>query len=423
MIGKIDPSFKQVNIIGGGISGLLAGYTLKKKGYQIQIFEASPRVGGLIHTQQTPYGPVESAAHSLLVSKAVQNFFDELNVPLIPLNPKSKARYIVRDGKMHRMPLHFSEIMTTLKKLLSKPKDPFFAETGSLQEWGDAYLGPAATRFLLSPFITGIYSCTPKELNAHLAFPSLVNNDPHLSLWSILRSRKKSNEPRPQMMTPLNGMETLVGALSEKLKAEIRVNAPVTDLHSLSGNIILTLPAYTSSPLLKSIDPASSEALSKVNYSSLITITVFYHRSDFKKHPPRGVGVLIPRKENYRILGCLFNSSAFSNRVVSEDTVSLTVMLGGTTDPEAIHLTHDQIHSLINEELRTLLNTKNAPLHLEITRWKNAIPIYSSDLKFAISQLTTGFCAQPGRVIFSNYSKTVSIRGLIESLPSLAPNQ
>src|SRR5882672_7065170 len=45
----------QVLIIGAGTSGLCAGYELKKAGFDVQIFEASSRVGGRVKTFKDPF--------------------------------------------------------------------------------------------------------------------------------------------------------------------------------------------------------------------------------------------------------------------------------------------------------------------------------------------------------------------------------
>ncbi|NDF15028.1 amino acid oxidase, partial [bacterium] len=35
MIGRLDPDHRSVTIVGAGISGLLTGYVLKKRGWQV----------------------------------------------------------------------------------------------------------------------------------------------------------------------------------------------------------------------------------------------------------------------------------------------------------------------------------------------------------------------------------------------------
>jgi oxygen-dependent protoporphyrinogen oxidase len=399
MIGNINHNDKRVTIIGAGISGLLIGYALKKKGYQVTIHEKSNRCGGLIQTKNTPFGIVETAAHSILVNDAVKGFLNELGVELLPLNPKSKARYIYRNGKMRRMPLSLLEILSTLFHLIKKPKllKPFSELT--LEEWGNAYLGKAATQFLLSPFTTGVFACMPSELNAAISFPKLLPDSPKRSLIQhLLSQRKKSTSSRGQMMAFKYGTEDLIQKLEAKLKNNIIFNSFITDFESIEGNVILSTPSL------------------EIEYSPLITSTVFYSSDAFDLKPPQGVGFLVPRGENLRTLGCLFNSSAFSNRTTSEQFTSLTVMFGGTSDPSALNLSDSELSEIIHKELQMTLNTKKPPVHIEITRWQRAIPIYSHQLSRHIKSLHQLHSNGCGRLVFTNFSGQVSIRGLIETV-------
>ena len=415
MIGTLDPAQRKVSIVGAGISGLLIGYSLKKQGYQVQIFEATSRVGGLIQTKTTPFGIAETAAHSMLVSEKVETFLRQLGVELISVNPKSKARFILRDEKMRKLPLSFFELIQTLKHFFSKPK--LLSDPLSLQDWGNAYVGQAATQYLLSPFVSGVFACSPAELNAELAFPALVPHPASQSLFRWLRHRSKNHKsaPRPQMKTLKYGLQDLVNRLAQELEGCIHLNHPIDSLTELQGNVVLTVPTQALAKLIHTFDPTSFQALQKISYAPLVSATTFYRSTDFK-HPPRGVGVLIPASERKRILGCLFNSSAFSDRVSSPEYVSLTVMMGGTRNPDALNLSDQEIKDLIDVELRSLLKAHAPPLHLEIVRWARAIPIFSNWLKDAQNSLKTGFCSTPGKIVFSNFSSSVSIRSLIESL-------
>ncbi len=412
MLGNLDPSSKKATIVGAGISGLIIAYTLKKRGFDVRVLEASSRAGGLVETISTTNGPVEAAAHSLLVTPEIESFFKDLGVDLIPVNKDSGARFIYRNGKMRRMPLRFIELISTLYRVFRKPS--FYPDwnKATLAEWGNAYLGAPALRYLLSPFITGVYACSPSELHAKITFPKLIPNRPDLSLFQWLRRGEKKS--RPKMMAPKNGMGEVIERLVHLLKENIEYNTPVSSIENISGNLILTVPTAELSKLIVKTDPRSAELLLQVRYAPLVTVTCFYKKADFKR-TPKGVGVLIPRSEGLRILGCLFNSSSFENRTAREDVVSLTVMLGGTQDPGAIDLSDDEIASLINQEIRPLLSSTSAPVSLNVHRWKKAIPVYSRELSTAQNSLTTGFCSVKGNIIFTNYSKEVSIRSLINA--------
>jgi protoporphyrinogen oxidase len=93
-------------------------------------------------------------------------------------------------------------------------------------------------------------------------------------------------------------------------------------------------------------------------------------------------------------------------------------MLGGTSDPGALLLSDLEIRQTLERDLWKVLRLSGPIESLEITRWTRAIPVYSRSLERARKLLISGFCATPGRMVFSNYSKDVSIRGLIQSLIS-----
>lgn len=412
MLGSLIPQQKNVTIVGAGINGLLVAYFLKRRGFEVKLLEATDRPGGVIQTSVCEYGMIERAAHSLLVSPEIEDFFTEIGVELVPVNADSKARYIYRNRKMRRMPLGLLELCRTVICFFSRPKKALDFQIASLAEWGQAYLGHAATNYLLSPFITGIFACSPNDLNAKLAFSKLIPPLPSMSLFRFFRSKPKS--ARPQMMAPLHGMQSLIDRLGFLLKDNIQLKSGAQALPD-AENVILTVPTVALSKLIAKEDPGGAESLLQVRYAPLITVTCFYNCSAFHK-TPKGVGVLIPRGEGLRALGCLFNSSSFAGRSYSSEILSFTVMYGGTLDPEALLLSDDDLNILIAQELKILLHAQAEPLATHITRWNRAIPVYSNELKSAREALISGFCALPGRIIFSNYSREVSIRSSIEAL-------
>ena len=75
---------KTVVVLGAGISGLTAAYTLAKKGLRVIVIEKNDYVGGLAATfcyknHLIDYGPHNFHTHSSEVFKFVK---DELGVPL-----------------------------------------------------------------------------------------------------------------------------------------------------------------------------------------------------------------------------------------------------------------------------------------------------------------------------------------------------
>jgi oxygen-dependent protoporphyrinogen oxidase len=419
MIGRLDSSNRSATIIGAGISGLLIGHALKKKGYRIRILERSGRAGGLIETKSTPSGPAETAAHSLLVTPAMETFFESLGVPLAPVHPDSRARFIYRNGRMRKFPLTLGESLHTVIRLFSKPSAPIDSETATLAEWCEAHLGKPALDFLLSPFVTGVYAASPSELLLKSAFPSLVPTDPSRSLfWNLFFGKKTGRRPRSRMMAPTRGMGSVVDRLRSMLEEDIEYHAKIESIPE-DANVILCTPASDLADLIAPDDSGAAEALRSVRYAPILTCTVFIPNESFRGSPPRGVGVLIPRGQGLRILGVLFNSSSFPDRVRAPGLQSFTVMLGGTGDPSALQLSRSELTDLIDRDLKILFHLRGPVHSLEVTRWEKAIPVYSRELSEAQARLRSGFCARKGRMVFSNFSKAVSLRGLIQALDHL----
>jgi oxygen-dependent protoporphyrinogen oxidase len=419
MIGGLDPTRKSVTVVGAGVSGLLAAYTLKKKGYQVRILEQSSRAGGLIETKSSIHGPIETAAHSLMVNPEISALLQELGVELSEVHPKSSARYIYRKGKMRKFPLTFLETIRTLIRIFSRPSRPIDPENATLAEWCRTYVGDAALKYLLAPFVTGVFAASPEELLLSAAFPRLVPGNPEKSLIGSFFSKRKSSGTQrskpPRMMAPRLGMADLIEKLKVRLAPEIEYGKKI-DLLPPDSNLILSIPAPELASLIEAHDPASAQELRAIEYSPLITCTVFIRGDSFTSHPPRGVGVLIPRGEGLRILGVLFNSSAFPDRTKSQGIHSYTVMLGGTSDPAALTLSDLELREIIENDLETLFRLRGPTEAIEITRWKRAIPVYSRQVRVARQALERGLCKKPGTVVFTNYSKEVSIRGMILGL-------
>jgi oxygen-dependent protoporphyrinogen oxidase len=166
--------------------------------------------------------------------------------------------------------------------------------------------------------------------------------------------------------------------------------------------------------------PVLSRKLREVRYTPIVSVTAFVSRDAFTR-PLSGVGVLVPECEGRKCLGILFNSSSFEGRVVDESlSASFTILLGGSSQPERVSATDEEIAQIVSEELSSLLGIRGEPLELVINRWPRAIPQYSTVLPEVWQTARETWCARPGRMIFGNYTGQVSLRGMIESAASLA---
>ena len=70
-----------IGVVGGGIAGLAAAYRLQGHGHEVQVFEASDRIGGLAATYETAGDPIERFYHHLSKSeRTIVDLADDLGL-------------------------------------------------------------------------------------------------------------------------------------------------------------------------------------------------------------------------------------------------------------------------------------------------------------------------------------------------------
>jgi oxygen-dependent protoporphyrinogen oxidase len=420
MLGTLNTSRREVTIVGAGIAGMLAAHALDKSGYHVTLIEESERAGGLIKTTSTKHGIAESAAHSLIATQAVRELCDELSVKLIAPRKESRAKFIVRDGRLRRFPLSVFEAATTLGRAAFVRSDG--AANVNLDTWGRRHLGHAASEYLLTPFVRGIFGVQPAELGVAAAYPGLNIKAGNTLLGSMLVRKKKSSKlDSKERVAPEFGMGELVSRLDQRLEKKLgsrfRKSEKINDVPD-APNIIIATPAYAASSILKDAAPVLATRLESVKYTPIVSVTVFVDRHSFT-HPVHGTGVLMPACEDRRSLGILFNSSSFDNRVVDNTHVaSFTVMMGGTSQREWLNASNDEIRQAIKLELFQVLGIRE-PLAVKIHRWPQALPQYSAGLPAVWEEARATWCATPGKILFGNYTGQISLRGMIESAARL----
>ena len=122
----------QITIIGGGISGLTTAWRLRKQGYSVELFEQESTVGGTMKTIHTDGWMIETGPNSALETTPLfKTLFTELDITneLVYANPAGTNRYILRNGKLHPLPMSpgkfFQSKLWSLSGKLRLLKEPF----------------------------------------------------------------------------------------------------------------------------------------------------------------------------------------------------------------------------------------------------------------------------------------------------------
>jgi protoporphyrinogen/coproporphyrinogen III oxidase len=401
---------KSVAIIGAGITGLTAAFYLKRQGVPVTVYEAGARAGGVIRSSRQNGFLAESGPNTILeTSPKISELVRDLNLELrrIYPSPDAKNRYVVRSKKPVAMPSSQAEFLTT--KLFSArakfalAREPFVPprRDGVEESVAEFVLRRLNQEFLdraIDPLVAGIYAGDPHKLSVKHAFPKLLEAEQKYG--SLLkgqffgaRDQKKSGEISrrdAKMFSFDEGLQVLTDALAAQLGDALKLNSPVTNLlqtkddwriSTSNGETEYSAVIYCGTAfklaelIIESQTRLNFSAFSEIRYPPVASVVLGFRREDVA-HSCEGFGMLIPKIENFKILGTIFSSSLFPNRA-PDGNVLLTSYIGGERQPELASLPAEKLVALVGEDLRVLLGVRGQPVFTQHHFWPRAIPQYN----------------------------------------------
>ncbi len=350
-------------VVGAGLSGLTAAWRLAEARFSVEVVEAAQRPGGLIETIARPHGHVERGANALVWTPSVATLFQSLGIAPEFAAPDAGRRYIFRDGVARRWPLDVTETAAlawhAARVAATRRSAPAGRET--VLEWGDRVWGRAATRWLISPALQGLYAAPANELAAG----AIVGGG-----CSLLRRGRGAKIARPA-----GGMTALMDRLVEGLRqqgATFKFGAPLDRLDPSVPTVVAT-GATAAAPLIEPHAPRLAAALASLPMTTLALSTSFFRADDRDLH---GFGVLFPRDCGVEALGVRFDSDVFpgdQKRGLRVETW-ITRIDGSRSDP--VDSSHVSRAAAIDR--LALTGRIDEPLDVVTTNAPQALPLYGS---------------------------------------------
>jgi protoporphyrinogen/coproporphyrinogen III oxidase len=411
----------RIAIIGGGISGLSAAYTLEERrrsGVDVDyiLYESSPRLGGVLRTEYIDGCIVEAGPDSFITEKPWATDLCRalgLGDQLIGSNDADRKTYILTKGRLVEMPDGLMFMVPT--KILPTGMSPLFSWKTKLRMTRELFHPPRAVDHdesvaafverhygsemvdrLADPLLSGVYGGEAASLSVRAVLPRFAEMErKHGSLGrAMLAARKKifagPRKPSPPLFTSLkNGMQHLAETVVSRLTpASLLTNVQVQAIQREAGSwvvsaglqsdqfdgVIVALPAPAAADVLRMVSPELSTELAAIQYSSSITVGLGYDR-DVRETLPPGFGFLVPRSEGKKLLAATFVHNKFPHRA-PDDRALLRCFFAGRNAEDVWSLPDYQIIGVVRNELHQILGLRAEPLFARVYKWKSAMAQY-----------------------------------------------
>jgi protoporphyrinogen oxidase len=241
-----EPRMEPVDIVGGGILGLVLGYELSQRGAAVRIWERAPQPGGLMGRIELPELGIscDRYYHAILNSDgALMQLCAELGITADDQRLVTTKMGFFHDGRCYGMstPLEFLSFpplglfdrlrlgLTILR--CRRIKDWRALEQIPVERWLRSLSGRRAVEHIWTPLLRA-------------KFDGSFDDVPATYIWSRLvrmTDTRDSRSQKEQMVALRGGYMTLVQRLVAAITAaggEIRCGATVERLHVADGAIV-----------------------------------------------------------------------------------------------------------------------------------------------------------------------------------------
>ncbi len=410
---------KSIAIIGGGISGLAAAFTLEEQrcaGAPVEyvLFESSPRFGGVIATEHVENCLVEAGPDSFLTEKPWAAELCRtlgLSDQLSGSNDAQRKTYILVNNKLVAIPdgLMFM-VPTKFMPTLLSPLFSFRTKLQMAREWFhtsnqsaadetvasfvERHYGTEMVERLADPLLSGIYGGNASHLSMRAVLPRFLKMEARYGSLSrammAARAKTASNSARPLFTSLKDGMQLMVDNLVARLSpSALHLNRPVQSLRPQENGwmvsagdesypfdaVIMATPAHIAATLLQDASHDLSTELRAIPYISSVTVTLAYDQN-VRAMLPSGFGFLVPRIEGKHLLATTFVHNKFSHRAPA-DRALIRCFLGGSRDQQILPSSDEEIVRIVREELQQILGLAAEPIFTRVYKWNAAMAQYT----------------------------------------------
>ncbi|WP_163652201.1 protoporphyrinogen oxidase [Listeria sp. PSOL-1] len=433
---------KRIMIIGGGLSGLAAAYTLEKAAsnqLKWDLYESHSSFGGKFETVKREGFIVEKGPDSFLARKpAGLALIEELGLTDKLIVNATGQSFVYHEKQLHPIPegsvmgiptdeaaLLKSTLISEIgkKRALMEATLPYQSkdEDQSLGEFFEARFGSELVKCLIEPLLSGIYAGDIFQMSLRATFPQFEQAiEKAGSLMKGLKVPQNSNMNTTNTKNTIGAFRTLEGGFSE-LPAALVSALPKEHLHSAkkakkitkkgsSYSISFTdgtkeeadyvLVAATHDTLIELTDEKTAAPFVNQPLTTLATISLAYDR---QADLPEGTGYLVARTKPYKTTACTWVAKKWPH-MVPKDKMLLRGFIGKMGEDEISGHSDDTLIDFVIQDYKEMMGLTDVPLFAEVSRMAHAMPTYKVGHKERLLALTDNLRANYPGVYFAGMS-------------------
>ncbi|MGC4932751.1 protoporphyrinogen oxidase [Gordonia sp. DT30] len=360
----------RIAIVGGGISGLVAAYRLRRAlgpEVTIDLYETASRLGGVLRTVDVAGQPVDVGAEAFIVRRPeAVDLVTELGLADRIVSPTPRRPAIWARGDLHPMPspalmgipasadaVAGLADADDLARIGSEPQRPFAWRPGTDMSVGELVagrFGPSVVARSVDPMLGGVYSSLAADIGVREAIPALAarldDGSPSLSR-AVDDLLGRGGASGPVFGALIGGYRILIEALAAAAHPTVRTGAtvaavtPVADRWSVRtegvpaadagyDGVILAVPAWVTAQLLAQAFPDVSAPLASVEPASSVVLSIALAPAT---PLPQHSGVLVATGEELRPKAFTLSSQKWAHIGSGDAPVSVRASFGRYGDP------------------------------------------------------------------------------------------
>lgn len=448
-------------VIGGGVTGLVAGRALTRMGLRVTVFEAADRLGGQVQTVDVGGHPIDVGAESLhLAGTTIPGLADEPALTAGTCTARDSRSWVYAAGRLRRLPSGVgpggpTKLLPVLAARTLSPSgvlraamEPFVprGEHGPDVAVGELIghrFGRQVVERLVDPLLGSLHGGDVQRIDVGAALPELAATAAEHR--SLLLARRLDRGPRtvPASVSFPQGLGELVARLAASPGLDIRTGHRVRTLDRVGSGyrvrvdrdeeasdaapeicapevfdaVVLAVAPRTAARILTGTSIAAAAELGAVRAASAATVIAAFPRAgtgsgDIRSLP--GTGLLVSSRAPHLLKAATFLSAKWAH-LDDGPHVYVRFSAGRITGPSVDDLDDAELTARVRADLAAITGFDADPVATHVQRWSRTLTQLEPGHRDRIDRAERHLAGHPGLVLAGAGHRGIGLTSCVRS--------